>query len=475
MASEFEMWGSDEFKAWDEPVTKKTRIEVLSQKEVAGSKRTMSLGTSCASLRAMSSTALPRTGKKTVYEETGSDPDDVKRRLQNASCKCQGRPCHRAVKLKALIAVCQLFWGLAAEERAMLLRTEYCFARETGADEEEAEPQGEDAESSRMAATEWHLCGAHVCFPMFCYLLRTGQHFVRKAIHGESDMRAVWIGGEKMPLRREAPQTAAVDWFFQELYQSAAEPLPEDVNCANLENVDLAISQGEFETPWPEDWGQTRPQHKKKGKAKAAAPAVQQFSSSAVASTSAAQASSKIESQWIQTANSCPSLSLNPVCALTVACATSVLGLPVRYLPHQTLSNLYWQFTSTWEQHMAWHRQHFFQKMPSYNTFANRFRAHWRKVLQLRKGSQHAQCQTCFELQQLLRSPKANWGQKAQAARDLRQHYQNQYLDRCLYWSLRWQSRHSSEVLTIIIDSMDKDWQFCCLAVCCYLLVARLS
>ena len=32
-----------------------------------------------------------------------------------------------------------------------------------------------------------------------------------------------------------------------------------------------------------------------------------------------------------------------------------------------------------------------------------------------------------------------------------------QYMDRCLYWSLRWASRHGSfNVLTIIIDSMDK-------------------
>merc|ERR1712155_400278 len=42
------------------------------------------------------------------------------------------------------------------------------------------------------------------------------------------------------------------------------------------------------------------------------------------------------------------------------------------------------------------------------------------------------------------------------AARALRQHYQDQYADRCLYWALRHASRVFDNVSVIIIDSMDK-------------------
>ena len=41
-------------------------------------------------------------------------------------------------------------------------------------------------------------------------------------------------------------------------------------------------------------------------------------------------------------------------------------------------------------------------------------------------------------------------------ARDWREHLRAQYHDRLIYWSLRWASRSSLDVLTIIIDSMDQ-------------------
>ena len=50
----------------------------------------------------------------------------------------------------------------------------------------------------------------------------------------------------------------------------------------------------------------------------------------------------------------------------------------------------------------------------------------------------------------------ATWEVRMQAAAGLKVHYQNQYLDRCIYWSLRFASRANCDVLTIIIDSMDK-------------------
>ena len=45
---------------------------------------------------------------------------------------------------------------------------------------------------------------------------------------------------------------------------------------------------------------------------------------------------------------------------------------------------------------------------------------------------------------------------KIRAARQLREHQRQQYLDRTLYWGLRFSSIHDQEVLTIIIDGMGK-------------------
>ena len=43
-----------------------------------------------------------------------------------------------------------------------------------------------------------------------------------------------------------------------------------------------------------------------------------------------------------------------------------------------------------------------------------------------------------------------------QAAAKLREHQRAQYLDRTLYWNLRFASQSFSDVLVIIVDSMDK-------------------
>ena len=93
--------------------------------------------------------------------------------------------------------------------------------------------------------------------------------------------------------------------------------------------------------------------------------------------------------------------------------------------------------------------------MPSYGTFRRRYNEVWDKYLIIRKASQHAQCQTCWELQQKI-NQRGSMQAKLKAVRDLGQHYADQYADRCLYWALRHASRMRDNVLVIIIDSMDK-------------------
>ena len=85
-------------------------------------------------------------------------------------------------------------------------------------------------------------------------------------------------------------------------------------------------------------------------------------------------------------------------------------------------------------------------------------------MLDFRRPSEHAQCTTCFNMNQVLRQPGVAIADKLHIMGRLREHYKEQYLDRCVYWALRSASRRSRpppsptspDVLCIIVDSMDK-------------------
>ena len=136
-------------------------------------------------------------------------------------------------------------------------------------------------------------------------------------------------------------------------------------------------------------------------------------------------------------------------------------GLPVKYISHQSISTLYWQFQAEWtvlqDMQGAFNdSQKVLGQIPCYDTFRNRYNGFWRKYLRMRKSSQHSQCQTCFDLQAVLHSHTADWSIKLRAARDLRQHQSDQYADRVLYWSLKQSSMGCKDTLVVIIDDMDK-------------------
>ena len=80
----------------------------------------------------------------------------------------------------------------------------------------------------------------------------------------------------------------------------------------------------------------------------------------------------------------------------------------------------------------------------------------WSKYLCFRKTSQHSQCNTCWALQQDVHDGASPTHERMFAAQALRQHYRDAYLDRCIYWAMRYESRNQSDVLCIIIDSMDR-------------------
>ena len=439
----FHAWHDEGFNEWPglQPKAKKPKVEAVQQcsnsaaqlrcKSVAAA----SLDHKSAGLKAMAGAAAidARQQARTTYQEQGADPDDVKRRLASATCRCKRR-CAARVQLRSLLTVCSLFWSLTHEDRGTLLRHIYQSALGDDTDQEE---EAKDSTVSKLSLSRarWSIAGAQVCFPTFCALLKTGPNTVRKQIQGVPSLQRSTIGADRTPASRKHAQSDAVDWFFQELYHSAAEPLPEDAKCA-FDDAGVFLQDQDASMQFEDSFGA------------AAGAAVQQSSKVAAilpSSHPADQLSDRAASlSWISAAT-----------MITVASAASVIGLAVRYLPHVTLADLYAQFNAAWEAQVA-SASGGFPAIPSFTTFCRRWSTRWRKVLRMRKSSQHAQCQTCFDLQKQLRGAASSWGAKLQAARDLRQHYNDQYMDRCLYWSMRHMSRYGSDILCIIIDSMDK-------------------
>ena len=132
--------------------------------------------------------------------------------------------------------------------------------------------------------------------------------------------------------------------------------------------------------------------------------------------------------------------------ALTIASRGRVTGVPVRHLPHQRLSDLYWLFQASWERLAECLPEE--QKLPgvpAFRSFRRRWQ-NWKGALVFRKPSQHAQCQTCAETLRNLHKRGASWAERSAAAAALKKHYQDQYMDRMLYWSLRFAARAGQDV-----------------------------
>ena len=270
---------------------------------------------------------------------------------------------------------------------------------------------------------------------------RQSENTVRKYIRGD------WV--PKQVFGRTRTSGICVDFFFQSLYQSAAEPLPHNVYTTAQKVVQASRPPGtqcdadclfDYDTHMWAD----QPLNPAEGRED-----TEELS---------------LERPLIELQASLTQLAQSP---------SADVGLPVRYLPHNPLIHYYWLFVSSWDYILASaefdpgfgtsrcpgtssSKSHGFIPCPSLGTFIQRYRQVWAPYLRIRKQSQHAQCTTCFELQRQMHGAKNNMQVRLTAARALRQHYQDQYADRCLYWALRHASRLRDNVLVIIIDSMDK-------------------
>ena len=169
----------------------------------------------------------------------------------------------------------------------------------------------EESQSLEKRSTTWNLGGSQVCLAVFVHLLGTSQRTLWNQIRAEPD-------GRRSRKNLHA-KSDAVEFFFYELYMSAAEPLPSDPKCrvraGNTVDADITYDG----SPWycvgdplnPED---------------------------------------ELEDPAID-----PLQDWNPdkpagevIHQLTVASQSSCPGVPTRWLGHGRLHDLYWLFCAAW-------------------------------------------------------------------------------------------------------------------------------
>lgn len=125
--------------------------------------------------------------------------------------------CETGFRLEEVAQFRNLFQHMNLEERSNLLNT--CYTT------------GKESDSTRV---QWKLLGKRICLKRLCEVLGCSARTFVKAVHGEVDMR--FKNGRQCGEAR-----ISVDQYFFELYNSAAEFLPEDPAC-KVEDVDNSIS-----------------------------------------------------------------------------------------------------------------------------------------------------------------------------------------------------------------------------------------
>jgi hypothetical protein len=380
--------------------------------------------------------------KKSVYERRGVDRAACKAVLRISNrCRCRGTvdkgqpgagvqaevhgvdkgqpgagvqaevhgqktACYQQLSEAQLAEIREMYWSMPPTTRAQLIRTLFWDSQRNN--------DFETCAKTAVLKTDWHLAGIKVCFSGFAHSLGTSEPTLRKAIHGEMDSRC---------LRQHSVGVKAqvVDFFFYELYLSAAEGLPEGplrkkAHGSAWVDADIQYDEG----PWLFQGDAIQPELG--------------------------------SNDWNPDA-----FHIDHLRAITLGSRGLVTGLPQRALPHSRLHDLYWLFLACYSKLREVVEDDVSEQMGSGPATFVYFRQRWHRwksVLYFRKSSQHSQCQTCFELQEGMRV--GSWVSRMSSANKLKIHYQDQYLDRCLYWSQRFASRSGHDVLTVIIDSMDR-------------------
>lgn len=370
---------------------------------VDGLKKAMDLDLTVVQLREGRAEPLPDSALS-VYARNGMSKERLATLKRQGACSCAGA-CVQQLDITDLHKLCESFWRLGKCDQDFIIYTMYaaihpprCIltgpetASATATDLPCVADEGAAQLNSQGAGlrTVWTLCGQRVCMEAFHRCLGIGKRRLLKMMHGSVDGR----GLANAKTAKEAKATALCDRFFAEHYRSTAEPMPHEYTATSLDEAGEANYAlfGTFE--------------------RSLIDLLPQF--------------------------------------LTDVPDT---GLPVRYLQHARLHDLYWLFVATVS---VWLQADSDVTVPAWSTFWRCWNARWCKILVFRKSSTHSQCNFCWRCQQWL-AKHISLADKLTIAERLKEHLRMQYTDRCLYWSLRWASKQGSlNVLTVIIDSMDK-------------------
>ena len=347
-----------------------------------------------------------KTGTK--FSVSGKNTDRIAGLVQ-LPCKCSKRTCFQQFKVKELKPLLNLWHNLADPSKISLLTALSHDLTESNSETPEANSALEEGRR------RYSLCGKDVCFKAFAAILGHSERTLLKYISGQPDLRR----SNSAVTPRSKEQTMFCHMFFAELYQTAAEDLPEkpvlDKNCSIDDHI---ASAGQEEV-----------------------------------SVNSVEYSKHFV--WMLEA---------PVAEMMSALLKCSESAHTRTLPPGEISDL-------WQQFLAWsHNQgrrapsHKFSDelaTPGWSTFYRAWSQHWHvrrghKLLEFRKKSQHSECEFCATQRGKLHDRRLTMEEKQQTAAAWRTHLQNQYHDRCLYWGRRFSSRQHQGVLTIIADSLDK-------------------
>ena len=323
-----------------------------------------------------------------------SDPAQIKSRWMGPGrCVCAAHtkknapPCHRKVPLPAVTRASQTLATMSVAEKAFVFFGCYHDQQKPESDIGVGESMGQ---WSRMSRRQWSIEDHNMCYTNYCHMLSISPSTVREFVQTEPGPNGEFISKRHTSAKRGpkglGPQAMIVDSFFQEYYQSAGEPLPRPElrkGPGKPADSDILYDTG----PWlnhgdklngddDDSYNPDRP-------------------------------------------------AVNVACLVTLACLGFVVGLPVRFLHHATLWSLYWQFVAYWETLRdsgrlgveKSRRRDVGNEAPSFSTFQRRWHDIWRHYLRFRKSSEHAQCNTCWELQQRMFARGNSIADKIDAAR----------------------------------------------------------
>ena len=353
---------------------------------------------------------------QTTYASNGRDPGRI-RRVLGAGCKCTSA-CRASVKQEELEVFCNSWHALPAECQARLLQV--CY--ENAGNNSGGSSGPEQRADGKRAVTEWYLLGNRVSKDCLVAMLGTTSRTLFKHCHGQADGRS----GPAAKMPRTRPNSAAliIDQYFQEVYWSAAEPLPETLH---IDGVDEAIERGH----------------------------ISEAQRSKLDDADALFADVGVIPEW----------NPNDVAADVMARSVNAGSLKARHVQHGHMRDLWWRFlawcaalpqvvragnsdSQTAETQFT---------VPSFSSFWRRWHDKWRALIRFRGQTQHSQCATCFKFTSILQRSNASTEAKRAAADQWQHHLMCSYKDRLIYWYLRWSSRcQESRILCIITDSMDK-------------------